>query len=173
MLKQFLIGAIAPICLTFLIPNAAIAESTRPTSRKLTLSVYPLNSNATKAICPNEILLTETPRPYQEGSYTTDGVATLGWLTRAFQIERHDDFSVTWVAKLQPKYANCRASAKISKIDDEDFARHSYLRMRLINQKAYLILDMTGMQDANDFTTVILQKGVKSGNPTWTWGGTD
>jgi hypothetical protein len=37
----------------------------------------------------------------------------------------------------------------------------------------YAVLDMTGLQDANQFTPVILFKGMKQGNPRWTWGGTD
>jgi hypothetical protein len=45
--------------------------------------------------------------------------------------------------------------------------------MRFVDDKVYLILDMTGMSDANGLTPVILNKGVKNGNPFWTWGGTD
>jgi hypothetical protein len=45
--------------------------------------------------------------------------------------------------------------------------------MRFINGKAYLILDMTGMRDANSLTTVIIKQDVKNGNPIWSWGGTD
>lgn len=172
MLKQLLIGAIAIAPLFLSQSSMALAAP-----RTITLGVYPLNSGDVNITyfpqCPKEITITETPRPYQEGSYTTDGIASLSWLTRAFQIEQMDNFSVTWVGKLQPKYANCRASAKIRKINGENFTDHSYLRMRLIDKRAYLILDMTGMHDANDLTAVILQKGVKSGNPTWTWGGTD
>ncbi len=172
MLKQLLISAIA-IAPLFLSPSPTVADSTR----KITLSVYPLNSREIDVTyfpqCPTEIAIAETPRPYQEGGYTIDGIASLSWLARTFKIEQSDNFSVIWAGKLQPKYANCRASASISKMDGEDFTGHSYLRMRLIDKKAYLILDMTGMRDANDLTTVILQKGVKSGNPTWTWGGSD
>jgi hypothetical protein len=42
-----------------------------------------------------------------------------------------------------------------------------------VNENVYLILDMTGMSDANRLTAVILKKDVKNGNPIWTWGGTD
>ena len=45
--------------------------------------------------------------------------------------------------------------------------------MQFINDRAYLILDMTGLNDANKLTPVILKKDVKDGNPVWTWGGTD
>ena len=140
----------------------------------LTLSVYPAESGATFPICPTEVTLTETPRPYYEGGYTIDGTAaSLGWFARPFKIEKSDKFSVTWVAKLQIKYHNCQATARITKINGEPFEGHSYLRMQFINDSAYLILDMTGMNDANRLTPVILKKDVKDGKPVWTWGGTD
>ncbi len=116
----------------------------------LTLSVYPVDSGANFPICPTEVTLTQTPRPYYEGGYTIDGTASLGWFARPFKIEKSDKFSVTWVAKLQIKYHNCQATARITKI-----------------------LDMTGLNDANSLTPVILKKDVKDGNPVWTWGGTD
>jgi hypothetical protein len=97
----------------------------------------------------------------------------LGWFAREFRIEKSDEFSVTWVANLQVKYHNCKAGASITKFNGEPFEGHSYLRMRFVNDKVYLILDMTGLSDANGLMPVILNKGVKNGNPTWTWGGTD
>jgi hypothetical protein len=140
----------------------------------LTLSVYPVDSGAAFPICPTEVTLTETPRPYYEGGYTIDGTAaSFGWFARPFKIEKSDKFSVTWVAKLQIKYHNCQATARITKINGERFEGHSYLRMQFINDSAYLILDMTGMNDANRLTPVIVKKDVKNGNPVWTWGGTD
>ena len=128
---------------------------------------------ADSSTCPTEVTLTETPQPYREGSYVIDGTASLSWLAQAFKIDSSDRFSVTWVANLQPKYQNCQASARITKINNESFQGHSQIRMRFINKKAYLILDMTGIPDANEMTSVILKKGVKNGNPTWSWGGTD
>jgi hypothetical protein len=158
----------AAIAQLALFTNPSIAESSN-----LTLSVYPTDSRGAFPICPNEVSLTQKPRPYAEGGYTIDGSAALGWLAREFRIEKSDEFSVTWVAKLQIKYHNCKATAKITKVDGELFVGHSYLRMRFVNDKVYLILDMTGMSDANRLTPVILKKGAKDGNPTWTWGGTD
>ncbi len=151
-----------------LFTNPSFAE---PNS--LTLSVYPLNTRDEFPICPTEFSLTQTSRPYYEGGYTTDGAASLGWFARSFKIEKKDEFSVTWVAKLQVKYSNCQATARITKINGESFDGHSYLRMRFINGKAYLILDMTGMRDANGLTTVIIKQDVKNGNPLWSWSGTD
>jgi hypothetical protein len=137
------------------------------------LSVYPRDSGGTFPLCPTEVSLTQTPRPYAEGGYTTDGSASLGWFAREFRIEKSDEFSVTWVANLQVKYRSCKGTAGITKYNDEQFEGHSYLRMRFENGKVYLILDMTGMRDANGLTPVILNRSVKNGNPVWTWGGTD
>ena len=139
----------------------------------LTLSVYPLNTRDEFPICPTEFSLTQTSRPYYEGGFTTDGAASLGWFARPFKIEKKDEFSVTWVAKLQVKYSNCQATARITKINGESFDGHSYLRMRFINEKAYLILDMTGRYDANSLTPTILYQAVKDGNPIWSWSGSD
>ncbi|PZU94677.1 MAG: hypothetical protein DCE90_14120 [Pseudanabaena sp.] len=141
---------------------------------QLTLSVYPLNSRSgSSPNCPKEVRLTETPRPYTEGSYARDGIAPLGWLAKAFKIERSDKFSAIWVARLQPRFQTCEASASITEINNEPFTGHSYLRMQFVNKNAYLILDMTGMRDANSLTTVILKQDIKNGNPSWAWGGTD
>lgn len=155
------------------IAQLAIAAPSLAAPNQLTFSVYPADSGTNFPVCPTEFNLTETPRPYREGGYTIDGTASLGWFARPFKIEKSDRFSVTWVAKLQVKYRNCLATARITKINDETFNGHSYLRMRFMNDNAYLILDMTGMNDANRLTTVILNKDVKNGNPIWTWGGTD
>jgi hypothetical protein len=158
---------------------AAIAQLTLFTNpsfakpNNFTLNVHPTDSRGAFPICPNEVSLTQTPRHYAEGGYTKDGSASLGWFAREFRVEKSDEFSVTWVAKLQVKYRNCKATAGITKYNDEPFEGHSYLRMRFVNDKVYLILDMTGLSDANGLTPVILDKGVKNGNPTWTWGGTD
>ncbi|MCY7332752.1 MAG: hypothetical protein LH649_08865 [Pseudanabaena sp. CAN_BIN31] len=168
-LKQLFLGfgtvAIAQLAL-FTNPSFAAPNT-------LTLSVYPLGSRGTFPICPTEFSLTQTSRPYYEGGYTIDGSASLGWFAKPFKMEASDAFSVTWMAELQTKYRNCQASAIVTKINDKPFQGHSYLRMRFINGKAYLILDMTGMRDANSLTTVIIKQDVKNGNPIWSWSGTD
>ena len=180
-MKNFRVKAFSQIfkqvCLG--VGGAAIAQLsifTNPSfaeANNVTLGVYAMDVRGKSPICPNEVSLTQTPRPYTEGSYTTDGSASLGWFAREFRIEKSDEFSVTWVAKLQVKYHNCKAGASITKFNGEPFEGHSYLRMRFVNDKVYLILDMTGLSDANGLMPVILNKGVKNGNPTWTWGGTD
>jgi hypothetical protein len=123
--------------------------------------------------CPAKATVIQQGQPYREGSYASDGSADLSSIATGWKIATTDDFSVTWVGTLRPMYAKCKATAGITKYGKEDFAGNSYLRMRLVGGKAYLILDMTGMRDANEQTTVILKKETKNGKPTWTWGGTD
>lgn len=139
---------------------------------RLTFSVYHLYTREFAYIqrqsCPTEFNVTETSRPY-EGGATSEGSASLGWLAGPFKIENSDEFSVTWVAKLQAKYHNCQATARITKINDRPFNGHSYLRMRFIHENAYLILDMTGMTAGRDLMPSILKQDVKDGNPTWSW----
>ncbi len=123
--------------------------------------------------CPEKVVVIETSRPYREASYAIDGSANLSAIVENFTIATTDDFSVTWVAKLKPQYRNCKATAGMAKVGGEAYQGHSYLRLRFVGGKAYLILDMTGMRDPNNLTTVILKKSVRNGNPVWTWGGTD
>ncbi|MGG6267839.1 hypothetical protein ACQ4M3_14695 [Leptolyngbya sp. AN03gr2] len=124
-------------------------------------------------LCPEKVTLTETSRPYREGGYTIDGSANLSSIAEKMTIATTDDFSVTWIGTLKPKYSKCKATASMARIEGEAYQGHSYLRLRFVKGKVYLILDMTGKNDANDFTTVILQRSVRNGNPSWTWGGTD
>ena len=123
--------------------------------------------------CPEKVTLMEKPQAYREGSYAIDGSANLSQLADRFAVAATDDFSVTWVGTLKPAYQKCKATARIVKNDGEAYLTHSYLRLRFNGGKVYLILDMTGLSDANQLTTAILRKGVRNGNPFWTWGGTD
>ena len=123
--------------------------------------------------CPARVIVTETPQPYREGSYTIDGRANLSAIADGVTIAARDNFSVTWVAQLKPEYRQCKATARIVKSGNKPFSGHSYLRMRLMAGKAYLILDMTGVSDANSLTSVILKQSVQQGNPVWSWGGSD
>ena len=150
----------------FNIPNSVSAET-------LTFKVHPAGSKTVQPICPTQVTLTQKARPYYEGGYTIDGSAKLDSIAGKFKVVASDEFSVTWGAKLQRKYQNCQATAGIALTGKEPFQGHSYLRMRFTKGNVYLILDMTGMYDANGFTPVILKKEVKDGNPLWTWAGTD
>ena len=123
--------------------------------------------------CPEKITVAEQPQPYREGGYTIDGSANLSAIADRLTLATVDDFSVTWVGTLKPIYRQCKATARMVKNGNEAYTDHSYLRLRLLGGKVYLILDMTGMRDANDFTAVILRKGVRNGNAFWSWGGTD
>jgi hypothetical protein len=132
-----------------------------------------IDAQGSKVRCPEKVTLTENPRPYREGGYTIDGSANLSAIVENFTIATKDDFSVTWVGKLKPQYSKCKATAGMAKVGGETYQGHSYLRLRFVGGKAYLILDMTGMTDANEMTTAILKASVRQGNPIWAWGGTD
>jgi hypothetical protein len=47
------------------------------------------------------------------------------------------------------------------------------LPMRFINGNAYVMVDTTGLPDANGYTQRILRQNIEAGNPVWRWGGTD
>lgn len=128
------------------------------------LEVYPLLDNPSGAKCPKVIVIQENSKPY-EGGYTVEGQGTLSAIATSIQKSTSDQFSVTWVATLKPEYRKCQASAGAND--------HSYLRSRLISGKLFLILDMTGLKDANSYTPKILKSGIFKGNPIWIWGGTD
>ncbi len=123
--------------------------------------------------CPDKIMVDETLEPYREGSYTIKGKAKLEAIAENFTLATSDDFSATWVAKLKPAYAKCKATAGITKMRNEPYQGVTYLRSRFVGGKIYLILDMTGMSDANHFTPSILKKDVQAGNPIWSWSGSD
>jgi hypothetical protein len=82
-------------------------------------------------------------------------------------------FSATWIGTLKPAYRNCKATAGMFSIDGKEYTGPSYIRLQMLEGKATVILDMTGLQDANGFTTQITKKTIQQGNPRWTWGGTD
>lgn len=123
--------------------------------------------------CPEKVIAYQTPRPYREGGYQTDGMVALQAIATQISMMQSDAFSATWVGTLKPPFQNCRATAGMSLVDAQPYNEHSYLRMRLLDGKAYFILDMTGMRDANNLTPVILDKGMRQANPRWSWGGTD
>lgn len=141
-------------------------------ARSIEMQVYPAIDKQTVQ-CPERVTVTENSQPYREGSYAIDGSANLSQLADRFTVAGADDFSVTWVGTLKPAYRQCKATARIVKNDNEAYLSNSYLRLRFTGGKVYLILDMTGMSDANGLTTAILRKGVRNGNPIWSWGGTD
>ncbi|MEH2423123.1 MAG: hypothetical protein V7K48_20085 [Nostoc sp.] len=141
-------------------------------SQNIELKVY--SENEQKQSCPDKVIVTEKPHPYQEGSFATDGSVNLSAYASSISVKASNSFSVTWVGTLKPKYAKCFASAGMTKVDGQDYSEHvNYLRMHFVKGKVYLILDLAGSFDPNDYPLVVLKNSLKNGNPTWTWGGTD
>ena len=135
------------------------------------LAVLPLNGPDLG--CPEQLIAFETARPRSPGGYATDGMIQLSAIATNISATQRDDFSATWVGTLKPEFRNCEASAGISTVDGEDFSGHSYLRVQLIEGQAKVVLDMTGLPDANNFTSTLLEQTMRDGNPRWAWGGTD
>ncbi|NER81309.1 MAG: hypothetical protein F6K42_17430 [Leptolyngbya sp. SIO1D8] len=140
-------------------------------ARKADLQVFP--SNGPVANCPQALVAYETPQPYSPGGYATDGMIQLSEIATDISISQVDDFSVTWIGTLKPEYFDCQATAGIISFDGEAYQGHSYIRAQFADGQVKVILDMTGVRDANDFTTEIIYQGMRDGNPRWTWGGTD
>ncbi len=162
-LKHTLLGLI--------LASSGIAITTPAQANSIEMPVYKA-IDAQEVKCPDKITLTEQSRPYREGGYTIDGSAKLDWLAEKFSIADTDAFSVTWVAKLKPNYIKCKATAGTVKKSLNAYAL-SHLRLRFVDGKVYLILDMTGLRDINALTPAIVNQGVQNGNPTWSWAGTD
>ena len=123
--------------------------------------------------CPEKVIVYETTRPYQEGSYSVDGTASLTAIATNIVIGRSDTFRTTWVGNLKPPFRNCLATAGISTVDGVPYAGHSYMRLQYRDGMVIFILDMTGKPDANQYTAQILQQSTQQSNPRWTWGGSD
>ena len=136
-------------------------------AEQLRLEVYP-SSDAPDSRCPEQVPITEESKAHS-GGFSVNGRADLTSFAGPFSVVSKDTFSVTWAAKLKPQYSRCKATAGLN----DDNRCLSYLRMRFIDGKVLVILDMTGLRDANRFTPTILSQGVKNGNPVWQWGGTD
>lgn len=141
-------------------------------SQKIELKVY--SENEQKQSCPDKVIVTEKPHPYQEGSFSTDGSINLSAYASNISVQTSNSFSVTWVGTLKPRYAKCFASAGMTKIDGQDYSEHlNYLRMHFVKGKVYFILDLAGGSDPNNYPLVVLNNSFKNGNPTWTLGGSD
>ncbi|BBD63653.1 hypothetical protein NIES2109_65280 (plasmid) [Nostoc sp. HK-01] len=166
--KHFILGT-SLVLLPLLSNLSAFAQNQ---SQKIELKVY--SQNEQKQSCPEKVIVTEQTRPYQEGSFTTDGSVNLSAYASNISILTSNQFSVTWVGKLKPRYAKCLASAGMAKVDGEDYSGNlNYLRMHFVKGKVYFILDMAGGFDPNDYPLVVVNKSLKNGNPTWSWGGSD
>jgi hypothetical protein len=140
-------------------------------ARRAELTVLPFSDQ--NGSCPQSLTAFETPRPYTSGSFSTDGMIHLSAIATNITVSQSDNFSATWTGTLKPQYARCVASAIITREDGQDYQRHSYLRVQLADGKAKVILDMTGVRDANGYTCAVIEHTLRDGNPRWTWGGTD
>ncbi|MDA0268430.1 MAG: hypothetical protein O3A14_16095 [Cyanobacteria bacterium] len=138
-----------------------------------TIELNLLPVNGPSQTCPATLVAHETLRPYFEGGFATDGMIKLRDIATDITLSQSDLFSASWVGTLKPQYRDCEASAIINSIDGEVFQGHSFLRVQLVDGQARVSLDMTGIEDANGYTSVILFKGIREGNPRWAWGGTD
>ncbi|NJM68004.1 MAG: hypothetical protein HC851_21235 [Acaryochloris sp. RU_4_1] len=135
------------------------------------LRIFPVSGP--QQSCPQKVIAYQTPQPYQEGGYATNGMVNLGAIATQITLSPAAPFSAIWIGTLKPPYRNCKATAGMFSIDGKEYTGPSYLRLQMIEGKATVILDMTGLQDANGFTTQITKKTIQQGNPRWTWGGTD
>jgi hypothetical protein len=147
------------------------AQADTPKPQVQTLRVYSM-SDIPQGKCPKEVKVTIQPSPYREGGYSSSGKAQLQPIAEAVEFEGSDRFSVTWRARLKPQYRSCIGTAGLVRSDDAPMS-NLLVRMRFVNGNAYFIVDSTGIPDANDYTTVILQQKIEGGNPSWRWGGTD
>ena len=139
---------------------------------ELKLDIYPL-VNAPIANCPDFITINQNFDPYFEGGYTLRGTAELEDIAHNFLISSQDIVSTTWSAVLKPEYTNCNATGRITEIDGEYYDFHSHITVRFLAGQIILNLDLTGLNDANEYTPVLIETGVREGNPFWRWGGTD
>lgn len=139
----------------------------------LTLNLNVLPTLNSEGQCPEQLIAYETPRPQVEGGYSRDGMIPLSNIATNVEVAASDSFSTTWVGTLKPEYRDCQGTAIINSIDDATYSGQSYLQIQLANGKVRVVLDMTGIPDANGFTSTLLFGGLRDGNPVWTWGGSD
>ena len=65
---------------------------------KIELKIY--SENEQKQSCPDKIIVTEISRPYQEGSFATDGSVNLSEYANNISVSANNSFSTTWVGTL-------------------------------------------------------------------------
>ena len=138
------------------------------------MTTYPAIAEAfDEPLCPEKVTGSEKGRPYTEGSYTNDGTVNLTAIATDIEFESSRRFSVTWKGKLKPQYQKCIGSSKITAVGNEFFDRHSHLKVQYDQGQVFFTVDMTGISDANGFTTILTEQNIVNGNPTWSWSGSD
>ncbi|MGD1897661.1 MAG: hypothetical protein ACFB16_12000 [Phormidesmis sp.] len=140
-------------------------------AKSIEMQVLPVGGPG--AGCPATLTAFETERPPTPGGFSTDGMIMLSAIASNISATQLNEFSATWTGALNPEHRNCKATAGIYSVDGERYWGHSYLRAQMIDGQVKVILDMTGMRDANGFTSSIVEQTMRDGNPRWTWGGTD
>ncbi len=162
MKRDWSLGLALPLSL--MVHQATLAET-------IELQVFPVNGP--EQGCPKKVIAYQTRQPYQEGGYATDGMVSLSAIATNITLAPKEPFSATWIGTLKPQYRNCEGTAGMISIDGQDHTGPSYIRLQMVKGKAKVVLDMTGIRDANGFTSQILKRSLRRGNPRWTWGGTD
>ncbi|MEM6835671.1 MAG: hypothetical protein AAF609_02360 [Cyanobacteria bacterium P01_C01_bin.120] len=154
------------------LPISLLSSLTAPAfATTIELEVLPTLRN--EGTCPTQLIAHETARPYVEGGFSRDGMIKLRDIATNVRVASSNTFSTTWIATLKPQFQNCQGSAIIDRIDDEAYEWHSYLQVQLDNGQVTATLDMSGIPDANGFTSTLIFGGLRDGNPRWTWGGSD
>ena len=151
----------------------SVLSSMGASALAVTIEMRVLPVNGPGVGCPTALIAYETSRPPAPGGYATDGMVQLSAIATNITATSVDEFSATWVGTLKPEYRNCKATAGIYSKDGERYWGHSYLRSQMMDGQVKVILDMTGMTDANGFTSTLIEQTMRDNNPRWTWGGTD
>lgn len=146
------------ILLLPLLSNFSANAQTKSTITELKIS----SGYQNKQSCPDKIRIVETPQPYREGSFATDGYANLNSIASNVTVAKSYKSSVTWVGTLKPKYAKCSGSTNSNKF-----------KTRFAKGKIYLTLNVGDQLDPNKQALQVVKKGVNNGNPKWTWAGSD
>ncbi len=158
--------------LVFALP-ISIVSSLGSAALATTIELNVLPTLESTGSCPETLIAHETPRPPFEGGYSRDGMIKLRDIATNIQVARSDGFSTTWIGTLKSAYQTCEGSAIIKAIDQVPYEGHSYLQVQLAEGMVEATLDMTGLPDANGFTSTLIFGGMRDGNPRWTWGGSD
>lgn len=153
---RLLLGA--GIIILPLFSNLSANAQTKSTITELKIS----SGYQNKQSCPDKIRIVDTPQPYREGSFATDGYANLNSIASNVTVAKSYKSSVTWVGKLKPKYAKCSGST-----DKGEF------KTSFSKGKIYFTLNVGNQLDPNKQALQVIKKGVNNGNPTWTWAGSD
>jgi hypothetical protein len=166
-LKHIILGTV----MSLITLASTLSAHAQTKAQNIELKIY--TENEDKKSCPDKFIVKEKAQPYREGGFATDGSANLSAIATNISITASNNYSVTWVGTLKPNYAKCLGSAGVTAVDGTKSEGNSHLRMHFVKGKVYLLLDLAGKPDANNYPLTVVKKGVKNGNATWTWAGSD